>query len=166
MCFPFFPSETAAVQRQTLTWIVLCLVALMVGCTQGDDMGLVRAKGTVLYNGQPVAGANVTFAHIDGHLATGTTDAQGVFTLTTNGRPGAMLGDHKVGISKFENNMPDTSQLKPEDMMRMQQEGGGSAAYEPKALLPIKYSMPTDSGLSATVVEDESQNTFEFPLVD
>ncbi len=134
-----------------------CLVTL--GCG-GNDLGTVEVTGTVTYQEQPVAGAIVTFS-ADGPLSVGTTNENGVYTLTTAGSPGAMPGEHKVYISALESS-GDTSQLKPEDMEGMT----GDNAPEVKSLIPTKYNNPTTSGLTATVTDDPAANVIDFPLTD
>ena len=60
----------------------------------------------VTLDGQPVADAGVMFLPVDsreGPPASGTTDAEGRFTLITANRPeGAPIGSHRVAISKDE----------------------------------------------------------------
>ncbi len=138
--------------------IVACL--MLAGCG-GNELGTVGVTGTVTYQDQPVAGANVTFAADGSPLALGTTDDKGVYTLTTTGSPGAVPGAHKVYISKMESS-GDTSQLKPEDMETM----SGDNAPEAKSLIPKKYNNPATSGLTATVTDDASANVFDFSLTD
>jgi hypothetical protein len=137
--------------------IMACL--MMVGCG-GNELGTVGVTGTVTYQDQPVAGANVTFMSEGKPLALGTTDDQGVYTLSTTGSPGAVPGEHKVYITKMEAS-EDTGPSKPEDMITM-----GPDAPEAKSLIPKKYNNPATSGLSATVTEDASANVFDFPLKD
>jgi hypothetical protein len=95
------------------------------------------------------------------------TDANGEFTVTTSGRPGAIIGDHKVGITKMTEGAAATNieNPTPDDMKKMQM-GGGAAASPPKSEIPERYANPENSGLTATVSSDASQNEFEFPLVD
>ena len=73
------------------------------GCGGESGPPLHRVTGTVLYDDQPVEGAVVAFRGDQAlQLATGTTDDQGRFTLTTR-RPGdgAVAGRHTVTVSKF-----------------------------------------------------------------
>ncbi|MEJ7592318.1 MAG: hypothetical protein WKF77_12275 [Planctomycetaceae bacterium] len=142
----------------------------LAGCSGGesDAPNLVAANGTVLYKDQPIAGATVTFVVEKSPLATGTTNAEGKFTITTGGRPGAPLGNAKVGVSKAA---PAVSamggEMKPEDLVKMSAESmktGGAAVAEPE--IPIKYGNPETSGLTAVLDADGSKNVFEFRLQD
>jgi len=80
--------------------IGLALVcALSVGC--GPKMASV--SGTVKWSdGAPIEGAFVNFTPKDGkgHSATGTTDASGNFTLMTDTKSGASVGEYDVLITK------------------------------------------------------------------
>jgi hypothetical protein len=145
----------------------------LVGCGGGKSgPQLAQAKGKVIYKSNPVAGASVTFASEQGELAAGITNEQGEFTLSTGGRPGAMLGTHKVYVSKAASapGMPqDAKNLKAEDMMKMQKAAMGQAKppAPPKSEIPTKYADPRTSPLPpATVSSDASKNVFEFTLVD
>jgi hypothetical protein len=112
--------------------------------------------------GEPVEGADVAFmASGASHAASGKTDAQGKFSLTTLEKPGAVPGTHTVTISKYES--ASTTAMKPEDYMAQMQPGSAQAPEGPKSLLPKKYADPANSGLSATVKED-GENDFTFEL--
>ena len=111
--------------KACLSILGACMVAVaLVGC--GGDTGgptLSAVKGTVKYKGSVVKGASVAFTCQGGQVAMGTTDDSGVFTLTTNGRPGSPQGPATVTISKFaggQQGPTSVQELKPEDMMKMQ----------------------------------------------
>ena len=75
------------------------LVVLCAGCGHGS--GPVPVRGVVKVEGQPVANAAVVFVAQDpgGRDAYGSTDANGVFRLTTtNPDDGALPGKYKVVI--------------------------------------------------------------------
>lgn len=146
-------------------WCSVCLIA-MIGCGSGSDgPSLVTAGGTVFYKDAPVSGAVVTFEVEKSPIAVGTTNADGKFTITTGGRPGAPLGAAKVGITKAGAAQQDMTSMKPEDMRAMQMKGGGSTPIA-KPEIPLKYGDPGKSGLTATLDADGSKNVFEFRLQD
>src|SRR5436190_13406669 len=82
---------------------------LLVGCSGGH--GTKNVSGTVLYKGQPIAGATVNFL-VKGDApnakpARGVTDASGRFTLktfftATEEASGALPGDYVVMVTKID----------------------------------------------------------------
>jgi hypothetical protein len=77
-----------------------------------------------------------------------TTDAEGRFSLTTANQPGAVIGEHRVSISKVETiAIPQRR---------------GFPLYQHKSHIPAKYADVSTSELSASVVDDD--NHFEFKL--
>lgn len=130
--------------RSTGLWLGLSFAATLGCSTQGPQMAPV--SGVVLMNEQPVAGAAVLFMPDEsGPAASGTTDAQGKFHLTTS-RPsdGAVIGSYRVTVT-----LKETSGIATEP-------GGLSGEIAPggvkeKWIVPQRYSVPDTSGLRATV---------------
>jgi hypothetical protein len=139
------------------------LLAVNAGCSR-DGLKLIKAGGQVTYKGKPLSGANVKFIPGSGPMAIAITDEEGNFTITTNGRPGATLGTHKVAVSKITGSATPTAAPKPEDMMKMQKENMGKPNTGPKNEIPDKYSNPESSGLTADVTANASENEFLFQL--
>jgi hypothetical protein len=138
---------------------------LFAGC---GGPSLKPASGTVTYKGAPVEGASVVFSPVKGPLGNGTTDASGKYTISTEGKPGAMLGKHEVMISKFTS--PTTvpgGGTSPQDMINAAKAKGdkGKTASGSKSAIPTKYSTPK-SGLTAEVTADTAKNVFDFTLTD
>lgn len=149
--------------------ICSALLLSLVGCGGGvaDAPKLAEVKGTVTYNGNPVAGANVTFMVEKKPISVGTTDASGKFMMTTGGRKGAPVGSAKVGIVKASKQASAaTPDMKPDDMRKMQMEQMGKSKTAEKPEIPLKYSNPATSNLTAEVSENAGANDFVFPLVD
>jgi hypothetical protein len=151
--------------RSRTNWIiagVVCGMFVISGC--GDGLGLKPTTGTVTYKGAPVEGANVTFVAESGPIGTGTTDASGKFTITTNGKPGAVVGKHGVMISKTSSNIEGMpANPTPEDMMKMGAKMGAKAGAISKDELPSKFGTTQGSGLTADVTAD-GENNFPFDL--
>jgi hypothetical protein len=139
-------------------------IATCLGCGGAPQIpGLVQVSGTVNFKGQPVEGATVNFRPESGtRAASGRTDANGVFQLTTlNPGDGALPGNYKVSVSKIEDTDPD-HQVTAEDFAKMVS-GGGKAPAGPtrpgqkvKSVgleyhVPQKYMDADKSGLTATV---------------
>ncbi len=131
--------------------LVLLGLLLAAGCDRGG-LNLAPVDGVVTFKGVPVAEAGVVFAPCDPSLgppAAGATDAEGRFTLVTANRPGALVGDHNVAISKDEAVIVGYVL--------------GLPRHRTKYGLPPKYASPATSDLKVTVVDDD--NHFEFDLI-
>jgi hypothetical protein len=134
--------------------VILLAVALAAASGCGDGrLKRARVTGVVIYHSKPVEGAGVTFYPHDGAIASGVTDANGRFTLTTfarKGNDGALLGEHVVTVSKY---VPDPKDPRPEPLK----------ARIP--VLPPAYSSLVKSPLRAKVTA-EGPNDFRLELVD
>lgn len=92
----------------TVTLALIC----QAGCRSKSQLpGLVPAEGTVVYNGEPLAGASVTFHPVvkDADLrgASTITDQNGKFKLMTlNPGDGIAPGDYVVTVVKSERPAP------------------------------------------------------------
>jgi len=105
---------------------LLCALALLitVGCGR-PEYALAPVSGRVTLDSSPVADAQITFQPIADAAANkitvgpgsyGRTDGDGRFTLKTfdNDRPGAVVGDHVVTITKEQINVGlDTDEIQP-----------------------------------------------------
>ncbi len=148
----------------------LCLTSLyllgIAGCGGGaeDAPELAPATGTVYLDDKPLEGAIVTFVVEGKPLATATTDAEGKFTMTTRGEPGAPIGSAKVGIVKHAGGDAGggNEELTPEDMIKMAE--AGEIDKEVKSEVPDRYGNPETSGEQVTVDADGSKNVYEFRL--
>jgi hypothetical protein len=126
----------------------VALWMVVAGCDR-SGLNLAPVEGVVTYKGSPLQGAAILFRPESGPFATGTTDANGRFILKTANHEGALVGDHKVIITKTETIV---KQIPGERLPR----------YDTKYLIPPKYSDVANSGLGKTVVDDD--NVFEFNL--
>ena len=132
------------------TGALIALVGVTAGCNR-DSLNLAAVEGTVLLDGAPVADAGVVFAPTDAEKAlpaVGSTDAEGRFTLITANRPGAMVGNHRVAISKTET-------------IAIPQKRG-FPIYKFKEHLPKKFGDFETSGLTAKVEDDDNEVKFEL----
>jgi hypothetical protein len=130
--------------------VPLLLAVMATGCGQTNTV-----KGRVLLDGQPVAGATVTFvpdADGQGRPAFGTTDSDGYFQLMTY-RPGdgALPGAYRIVVSKTEAPAapPDNdhaSKQRAQDYLARH-----SGHKRDKPLLPAIYSDAAKTPLRCTV---------------
>lgn len=156
--------------RRTILIAFMSLVSLVTvsGC---GDAGKDRAKvfpvtGTVTRGGKPIENAQVAFISPDAaRNATGQTDAQGKFKLTTfEPGDGAIKGDHVVIVSKAAGGAAPSGPMTPEQMTKM---AAGGQMVTPKAdeSIPAKYTDPKTSTLKVTV-KGEGKDDFPLDLVD
>ena len=162
-------SLTLARFRPLFAIPVICGLAMSIlGCGSGGPapIPLYKTKGVVTYKGQPVKGATVIFEPEKGTTATGQTDANGEFVMTTSGRSGVAAGKSKVMIMKAaESDGADVSKLKAEDLRDMST-GKRPMINTKKGTVPAKYGSPATTPLEAGVDKNEASNKFDFILVD
>lgn len=149
---------------------LLCLVMLAAaGCGRGvANIDAQPVGGVVLFNGEPVEGATVSFTpegtsgDVGGVPAVGRTGADGTFRLRAlqSGRPisaGTAVGSYIVTVVKQEIPAmadPELVNNPPPDLP--------PAMLEPRDLLPTVYGSTAQSPLRAEV--QKGDNRFQFEL--
>lgn len=116
------------------------LMLLMTGCggtVAGKVLDLQPVSGLVKMDGQPFAGASVSFVprgSTEGQIAVSVTDVGGNFEMAyPDGSKGVPVGEYKVYISKLVTPSGDPIP-----------EGKTAADVEAKDLVPAKYKQPDD----------------------
>jgi hypothetical protein len=151
------------------TCVLIC--ASMMGCGGGAARPeLVPVSGTVLFKGEPVEGATVTFSNKDApRSAQGVTDASGKFRLTSyDTNDGAVPGEHAVTITKAAA-VEGPAQMTQENAMEMMKrntgamQAGNLSDQKPAMVLPEKYADAKTSGETRTVAKGDA-NDFKFDL--
>jgi len=123
-------------------WSAIVLVGLVVcmllsGC--GQRFEYAEVSGKVSMGGHALAGVFVTFFPDDDGpeqlpYSMGTTDANGIYKLTTTtGKPGALVGTHRVVV-----NWPSRDRREPN-------------TPEPSPPIPVPYTVATDTPLKVEV---------------
>lgn len=126
---------------------VLLSALLASGCGQSET---VPVQGTLMFKGKPAENAEVMFNAKKGRLATGVTNAEGKFTLSTAKlNDGAMPGEYIVTLGEYY--PPDKPPAMPRD--------GGPLPTR----FPPQYGDPSKSPLTATV-ERGKENVFDFEV--
>ena len=115
--------------------VLLIVLALNVGC--GKKRDLIPVAGKVTYKGQPLKFGNVLFQPESGPPAKGEIAADGTYTLTTEGQPGALEGHHRVEVRCLDN---QAQRPKP-----------GAEPTAGKSLIPEKYTIYENSGITKDV---------------
>jgi hypothetical protein len=119
---------------------------IVAGCGTPAGPECEPVKGSITFNGKPLAEAIVVLHPADGDVAgnqkpMATTDAGGNFELTTFTRnDGAPVGDYAITIE-----------------LRAVETGGEEPVRTGRNLLPPRYAKPETSGLKYMVVEGENQ---------
>lgn len=136
--------------------LLLFIFLALTGCQRGPR--IVPVSGVITLDGRPVEGAAVMYMLIPGgRIATGITDAQGRYTLTTHpSGNGAYEGTHSVTVSLYrDESSPGTNT--PEGAV------SGSSLVKIVWLVPERYSKPQESGLLTTVKAGE-KSIYDFNL--
>lgn len=139
-------------QRIFSTLLVAGLSIFLIGCGEKNH-GTTAVTIKVTQKGAPLARAIVTAISSDGNSASGTTNDAGVTTLqTTQGWAGALPGEYKIAIKKWENyTVPAPSEDDPK-----------ATSTEQKNILPAKYGEHATSGFSLTVGSKAAEATFDI----
>lgn len=156
-------------QARFLNVFWLCLPWLLAGC--GDPgIGAIPVEGTVLVDGKPMEGVMVIF-HPDsegGRAASGRTDANGVYKLTTEvAGDGALAGSYKISVTKHVNEADDLpTEVDPNDPASLDaiySKVDARKKQVSKNFIGPRYANHLGSGLTATV-ESGKENKFDFDV--
>jgi hypothetical protein len=133
---------------RTTCCALAAVLVLAAGCGDSNPK-TVPVRGKVIYNGNPVTSGTVTFTpEAGGPPATGEIRSDGSFEMTTfKSGDGAVPGKHKVFIVA----MGSTAEQLPE-----------SRSPTPPPTIPMKYTHPATSPLTATVEGTETTVNFEL----
>lgn len=164
-------------KNQPAKLLSCCLLAsslvLFTGCGGGEERpATAPVTGSVMYNGEAIAGATVSFwTEGASRAATGVTKADGTFSLSMfDPNDGAIPGEHTITVVKVEAGAEPASTTDamlndPTAMAGMAAEGGAGGPKAPESLIPEKYSKKESSPLKETVSAD-AENKFIFQLAD
>ena len=118
----------------------LTLLPLLVGCGGEDYPETIPVRGTVTYEGKPLPDAEIGFYPADGgsgNVGGGTTDANGIYKLTTfEINEGARPGEYDVIVQLFDR--PIT--------------------------IPAKYANEKTTPLKANVSTDQKEVVFDIVI--
>jgi hypothetical protein len=106
---------------------------------------LVPVTGEVRYEGKPMTVGFVSTRYLDGQGGTtlGPLDSEGRFSLSTNGVPGAFVGQHKVLVLCFD-----------------------GSVFPPRSIIPEKYAQEAATPLMIKVTSSKEKNHFLFKIDD
>lgn len=133
---------------------VLAVCVVFSGCGGGPKVATVT--GVITMDGEPIANANISFHPETGRGSTGQTDSEGRYELLfTQGRKGAVLGNHKVTIS---------TKVYAQESRDVDYDGNesGNAVKGRAESMPDKYRVKSATILTAEV--KSGKNEIDFPL--
>jgi hypothetical protein len=144
--------------------LVGCLLQFVIsGCGPRDAVSLVPVRGVVLFDGEPVEDATLSFVPMEsGSTGVARTDASGRFDATTaDGRPGLPPGRYRVAVTKSVpvDAAPEVTTFA--DMEREMKEGKKPTSTQFQDILPKKYADPETSEI---VIEIGTDGTKELTL--
>jgi len=109
-CLPLPCGST--LNRYFSAWLCCASIFLTLGlsgCGSSDGYDLVPVSGTVTLDGQPLAGATISFQPAGGTAigpsSGAVTDSSGKYELKTSeaeSRPGAVVGSHQVQVTGLQ----------------------------------------------------------------
>lgn len=134
--------------RDRAKWITLVgLLTGLLGCGQSGPK-LEPVSGTILKDGQAMTNVAVSLVpEGSGIAAIGTADSSGTIRVQTNGRPGAMQGKYKIGVTE------PTRPMTPEAL---------ASGSPPPLSFNRKYESPQTSGFEFEVPAGGGK--FEFTV--
>ncbi len=118
------PRRAGYVSRFFTAWLcgaAVCVTLGLSGCGSSDGYSLVPVSGTITLDGQPLAGASISFQPAGGGSigpsSGAVTDASGKYELKTSeadSRAGAVVGSHQVRITGITDTRdPSDDTVKP-----------------------------------------------------
>lgn len=154
-------------QNRILFWqTAACLITTVClsgcgGSTSADLPDLVPVEGRVTMNGEPLAGATVTFKpQVSGvNSSVGVTDDDGRYKLRYSRDAGAVVGTHKVTVSLMTH-LDGRAPTSTEEGMDFEQLRIQGVLIES---VPTCFSSAVESTLSCEVQADQ-RNTRDFEL--
>jgi hypothetical protein len=127
--------------------MLLALLVGLLGCSQGGPK-LEPVSGRILKDGKPMTNVCVSMVpEGSGVAAIGIADSSGTIVIQTNGRPGAMQGKYKVGVTEL------TRPMTPQAL---------ASGSPPPLSFDRKYESPQTSGFEFEV--HKGGGTFEFSV--
>ena len=143
------------------------IIIAIFGCGGSTLHSVYPVKGIVTVAGKPAEGINVTFAPIDGRMASsGRTNSRGEFVLTSEkGKTGAVSGKHKVllSIPAVSVDFSDMAAIERLAASRSASTKGGKSGALAKSKTPAEisedYSNPKKTTFEFEV--QSSSNNFE-----
>lgn len=141
-----------------ISLILLLSIFLLTGCNSRKIEGLVPAEGTVVFNGDPLAGATVSFTpknfSAGDRIGTAMTNENGFFVLKTLGESGVLPNEYRVIVVKNELAPEKETTKKPQGKPPINRFLIGKVA----SVIPVRYSDPELSGIICAIEKNGDRN--------
>jgi hypothetical protein len=151
-------------QRVICRSLVMFVVLGLAGCSGRPST--IYIEGTIRHEGQPVENATVVFMPEggQGHPASGVTDVEGVFVLTTFEQgDGAIRGEYRVVIMKNEGRPGPPPPIEAGDEKSITEHYKAIMINKKrKPLLPLVYSTYERTPLRWTVSSTDKKVDFDL----
>jgi hypothetical protein len=155
------------------SFLLMTLMVFVLGCggkvNNGKREPVFPSKGTVVYKGQPVVGADVTFTLEGGNRsAFGRTDSKGAFRLTTHSpNDGAVAGKHTIMVTKAASSAASktAAPVESKEYVPPGIDDAPPASSNNGPDLPAKYGSAATTTLFG-VVDKGAPNNFDLELTD
>jgi hypothetical protein len=147
--------------RWAASWFALLLPLLLLGCGDSSGVGTTYpVSGTITFNGEPLNAENTSVlfkpdaskGNASPFEPVATVDADGSYTLITQGKDGAPPGWYKVVVTAF-NGAPKH----PAGPKQDKQKGA-------RSLLPSKYGLAQSTPLAVEVVANPGRGAYDLKL--
>ena len=152
--------------------VAFALAVGFTGCSGDAGPTVQYVEGVVTLDGEAIEGVTVGFSPVDvqeGIAATGTTDSNGVYKLTSSqgGKPdqGAVAGEYTVTFRKVKGTFAEA--LTPDDPGYEKSMASGKEESAPalEYVVPARYGNPADSEFKVTVKSGKNTgDDFKFAL--
>lgn len=142
--------------------LVWGLALVLAGCGGGDTPTTYPVSGVVKYDGKPLANVAITFYPAEGRPASGRTNEQGKFILTTfSPDDGAVAGEHRVTIT------PAAADAPVEPGADIITDASSYAMPDPrKAGIPQEYMDQTETPLQVKIPDDVKDGEITLEVKD
>lgn len=151
--------------KHSLQVLLLCIVAVIIGCQDKVQQAYANVKGTVSFNGKPIEKGSITFA-MEGRAPSTMDIVDGKF----NGQ--AMVGSNKVSVSAKKKvaaapKLSKDAQTQMEGYMKIKfkaapgEFGGPPIDYDPSM---VDYIPPEWGNKSTQMRVVEAGTTNDFPI--
>jgi len=132
--------------RSTLVALALVACTVMAGCGEGGKEKVAKVSGKLTYKGAALANVTVTFTPEKGRPATGETDSEGKFKLSTFGKDdGAVFGKHKITLSEKSTGAAPAMPGTPEAANAVAQADRFPAKYKDTKTTTLEFEVKSGS---------------------